>query len=244
LSTLAIVISGVAGLFIGAAVWNVARNQIANRPLFGPPPCGQGTGELSYLGWLPFYGFGAARRCSAGGAIQSPRRLLFEVAVGGYLALAAWQIDDRLDLVAAVFFTVPLLVILLVDSWTRLIHTNVILLGIVLGLVFGALDGFGQFGRSAAAMIAAAFVFAALFFLAIAIYRNPNVVPFGLGDVYLAGMIGAMVRLDDIARALLYGIFLAGISLALLLVLKRVDRKQAVPYGPFLVLGALIVLIY
>ena len=79
--------------------------------------------------------------------------------------------------------------------------------------------------------------------LAILIYRNPKVVPFGIGDVYLAGMIGTMVRLDEIGRVLIYGIFLAGATMALLLVLKRVNRKQAMPYGPYLVLGALIALI-
>jgi leader peptidase (prepilin peptidase)/N-methyltransferase len=238
-----ILISGVVGLFIGAAVWNVARNQATKRPLFASPLCRSEAGELTALSWLPLFGFGAARRCPADGANQSSRRLVFELAIAAYLALAAWRIDDRLDLIAVIAFSIPLLVIFLVDSWTRLIHTNIILLGILLGLVFGLFDGLDQMARSAIAMGAAALLFATLFFLAIAIYRNRNVVPFGLGDVYLAAMIGAMVRLSNIAPALLYGVFLAGISLALLLALKRVSRKQAVPYGPFLVLGALIVLI-
>ena len=39
---------------------------------------------------------------------------------------------------------------------------------------------------------------------AILIYRNIRVVPFGLGDVYLAAMIGAMVRIDLVMRALVH----------------------------------------
>jgi leader peptidase (prepilin peptidase)/N-methyltransferase len=231
------------GLFVAAVVWNLARNQAARRPLFEPVLCYPGSGMMPRSTWLPFYGFGTARRCPEDGTPQSSRRIIFELAVASYFGLAAWRIDDSLSLLAVIVFSVPLLIILLVDAWTRLIHTNIILCGVLLGWLFGAFDGFRQLGSSVVALVVAALVFGLLFFLAVAIYRNPKVVPFGLGDVYLAGMIGAMVRLDRIAPALLYGVFLAGVTLALLLLFKRVNRKQAVPYGPFLVLGALIVLI-
>ncbi|MCC6793026.1 MAG: prepilin peptidase [Thermomicrobiales bacterium] len=236
-----IVVSAFIGLFAGAALWNVSRNQATRRPLFGSPSCGA-EGVLPAMSWLPLFGFGMARSCSDGSP-QSSKRALFELAVAGYFGVAAWRIDDGTWLVSVLLFTIPLLVIFLVDSWTRLIFTNVILLGLAFGLASAAVDGPGELGSSALAMVIAAAVFAGLFFLAIVIYRNPKVVPFGLGDVYLAAMIGAMVRLDDVAAALFYGVFLAGGSVALLLVLKRVSRKQAVPYGPYLVLGALIALV-
>jgi leader peptidase (prepilin peptidase) / N-methyltransferase len=242
-SPIVIVLCALAGLFIGSAVWNIARNQASKRPLFEPAACLPGDGVLPVTTWLPFFGFGTARSCPADGAVQSPRRLLFELAVAAYFGLAAWRIDDGLDLTAVIVFALPLLVIFLVDSWTRLIYTNVIALGVLLGIAFGAFDGWRQLVSSATAMVVAALIFIAFYVLAILIYRNPKVVPFGLGDVYLAGMIGAMVRLDEIGRALIYGIFLAGATMTLLLVLKRVNRKQAMPYGPYLVLGALIALI-
>jgi prepilin signal peptidase PulO-like enzyme (type II secretory pathway) len=242
MSNVVVVFSAIIGLFLAGALWNVARNQATRRPLFGRPSCGTGQGSLPPTSWLPLFGFGTARTCTDG-THQSPRRLLFEIATTAYFAVAAWRIDDGSQLVSVMLFSVPLLVIFLVDSWTRLIFTNVILLGVVLGLGFAAFDGFGQLGSAALAMVLAAAAFAGLYFLAIVIYRNPKVVPFGLGDVYLAAMIGAMVRLDDVVRALIYGIFLAGGSLAVLLALQRINRKQAVPYGPYLVLGALIVLL-
>ena len=244
MSALAIVICGIAGLFVGSLVWNIARNQARKRPLFSPAACcPEGDGELPGAAWLPFYGFGTARECPADGNAQPSRRLLFELAVAFYFGLAAWRLDHWLDLAAVLTFTLPLLVIFLVDSWTRLIHTNVIALGVLLGIAFGALDGWRQLLSSTLAMVVATGVFIGFYMIAMLIYRNPKVVPFGVGDVYLAGMIGAMVRLDDIARAMVYGVFLAGAAIALLLLLKRVNRKQAVPYGPYLVLGALITLV-
>lgn len=237
-----VVLAAVAGLFIASATWMVAKNQAGKRPLFGPVLCGE-QATLPATAWLPLFGFGTARACPGAGEPQSSRRLTFELAVAAYAALGAYRHEHGLDVIALLFFLVPLLVILLVDAWTRLIHTNVIGLGILFGWVFALLDGPSELMRSAIAMIAAVLVFGGIFFLAIAIYRNSRVVPFGLGDVYLAGMIGAMVRLDGVVLALFYGILLAGATLGILLVTKRVNRKQAVPYGPFLVLGALIALV-
>lgn len=92
-------------------------------------------------------------------------------------------------------------------------------------------------------MVLAAVAFGLFFVAAIVIYRNPKASPFGLGDVYLAGMIGAMVGLDDVVRALFLGMIIAGVVLGGLLVAKVVDRKQTVAYGPYLCLGALLTLL-
>ena len=140
-------------------------------------------------------------------------------------------------------FSVPLLVIGLVDLWTRLIHTNLIYLGVALGWVFAAVDGGHSLLESLLGMVIGAGVFLFFFAAAILIYRNIKVVPFGLGDVYLAAMIGAMVRSDLVMRALLIGIFLAGAILLALLAARVLSRKQAVAYGPYLCLGALVTLL-
>ena len=172
-------------------------------------------------------------------------RPIFEVAVAGYFAAAAARLGWSLDLATALVCAVPLLVIFLVDAWTRYIYTNVILVGVAAGLILAAFRGLGMDGLLGAivAGIAGTVVFAGFFFLAILIYRNINVVPFGLGDVYLAGAIGTMVRWPDVFPALVYGILLAAVILGVLLVLGRVGRRQPVPYGPFLCLGALVVLL-
>jgi leader peptidase (prepilin peptidase)/N-methyltransferase len=67
---------------------------------------------------------------------------------------------------------------------------------------------------------------------------------FGFGDVKLAVLIGMATGLSNLrmVHALLYGIFLGGF-VAIILLITRIRRlKEAVPYGPFLVLGTLITL--
>jgi leader peptidase (prepilin peptidase)/N-methyltransferase len=232
------------GLFVASGLWIVARNQATKRPFLTGPVCDSGQHELGFTGWLPLFGFGSCSRCPVDGTSRSRRRIAFEIAYAAYWGLAALLIDDWRQLLAVLVFTAPLLVILLVDAWTRMVHMNVILAGIVLGLVFAGLGGVQALLSSALGLVVGGLIFVFFFVLAVVIYRNPKVVPFGLGDVYLAAMIGAMVTSDEVVRALVYGVLFGGICVAVLLASKRVNRKQAIPYGPFLVVGALIAMLF
>ena len=125
---------------------------------------------------------------------KTPKRILFEFATAAYFGIAAASIDDNTRLIGALVFAVPLLIILLVDAWTRLIHTNIIMLGTALGILFAATDGFSDLAKSVIGLLIGLGIFVGFFVLARVIYKSVKVVPFGLGDVYLAAMIGAMVR--------------------------------------------------
>ena len=62
---------------------------------------------------------------------------------------------------------------------------------------------------------------------------------FGMGDVkFLAGM-GLMVGGERAFGGTLVGLLVAGVVLAVLLVTGRIGRRSYVPFGPFLIVGAL-----
>lgn len=67
---------------------------------------------------------------------------------------------------------------------------------------------------------------------------------FGFGDVKLAVFIGMATGVSNlrVAHALLYGVFLGGFVAIILLITRIRGMKEAVPYGPFLSLGTLLVL--
>jgi leader peptidase (prepilin peptidase)/N-methyltransferase len=67
---------------------------------------------------------------------------------------------------------------------------------------------------------------------------------FGFGDVKLAVFIGLATGVTNlrVAHALLDGVFLGGFVAIILLITRIRTFKDAVPYGPFLVLGTLFVL--
>jgi leader peptidase (prepilin peptidase) / N-methyltransferase len=230
---MATLLAGVAGLLLAGVIWRLARRQANRVPLVG----NAGPGPIA--AWLPLWGFGASRVDEDSGEPRSRWQAIFEVATAAYFGVLGWRFGLSFDLLMIICFSIPLLVIGLVDLWTRLIHTNVIFLGVALGWSFAAIDGARSLLDSVLGMVIGGGVFIFFFVAAILIYRNIRVVPFGLGDVYLAAMIGAMVRADLVMRALVVGIFLAGVILAALLAARVLSRKQAVAYGPYLCLGAL-----
>lgn len=62
---------------------------------------------------------------------------------------------------------------------------------------------------------------------------------FGLGDVkFLAGM-GLMVGGERAVGGTLVGLIVAGAVLLILLLTRRIGRRSFVPFGPFLIIGAL-----
>jgi len=75
-----------------------------------------------------------------------------------------------------------------------------------------------------------------------------NAVAFGFGDVRLGGFIGLVLGFPDVLTALLLAILLGGLGGLLFwfvraVILRRYSLFTAIPYGPFLVLGAMLVML-
>jgi leader peptidase (prepilin peptidase)/N-methyltransferase len=62
---------------------------------------------------------------------------------------------------------------------------------------------------------------------------------FGLGDVKLLVGVGLMTGFLRTFTGLLSGLLAAGVVLAVLLATRRIGRRTFVPFGPFLIFGAL-----
>jgi leader peptidase (prepilin peptidase)/N-methyltransferase len=68
----------------------------------------------------------------------------------------------------------------------------------------------------------------------------------GLGDVKLVALIGAVAGLGaghyQALEAIVVGVFLGGVVALLLLITRIRSLKDPIPYGPFLCVGAVVVL--
>jgi leader peptidase (prepilin peptidase)/N-methyltransferase len=222
-------LAGLLGLIAGAAIWNLALARAA------------GWGAIhSGRAWLPLWGAFAPGTSRA----TTMRATLFQLGVVLYYVLLVLRHnDDPGWVVSVILFSVPLLIILLVDAWTGLIHTNLIAAGLLLGLTSATLEGFSELGRAAAGGLVGLAVFGVFSLVAGLISERARAVPFGLGDVYLATMIGTMVRFDRVFFALFAGLALAGLASLLLLVSRRFGARRPLSFGPVLCAGALLALV-
>jgi leader peptidase (prepilin peptidase)/N-methyltransferase len=66
----------------------------------------------------------------------------------------------------------------------------------------------------------------------------------GLGDVYMAAMMGLMVGFPNIIVALFGGIILGGLTAIFLVSSKKKSTKDVIPFGDFLAIGTVITLLW
>jgi leader peptidase (prepilin peptidase) / N-methyltransferase len=143
---------------------------------------------------------------------------------------------DTLALVVFGAWFVTLVVGLATDLDQRVLPDELTLPAIPLAFLYAASGLNPLVGGALVLAIAAAVLIPALLYL-------PSIPfgagAFGLGDVkFLAGM-GLMLGGDRALSATLFGLLLAGAVLIVLLATRRISRKSFIPFGPFLIIGAM-----
>lgn len=143
---------------------------------------------------------------------------------------------DVLATVAFGAWFVSLIVGLATDLDQRILPDELTLPVIPLGLLY-AVSGLNPLvGGGLVLAIAAAVLIPAVLYLPSLPFGAGA---FGIGDVkFLAGM-GLMLGGDRALSATLFGLILAGAVLIVLLATRRIGRKSFIPFGPFLIIGAL-----
>jgi leader peptidase (prepilin peptidase)/N-methyltransferase len=144
--------------------------------------------------------------------------------------------DDPLAVVLFGAWFVTLIIGLATDLDQRLLPDELTLPVIPIALIYAISEANPLVGDAWLLAVAAAVIIPAILYL-------PSIPfgagAFGLGDVkFLAGM-GLMVGGERAIGGTLVGLLVAGAVLAILLVTRRIGRRSYVPFGPFLILGAL-----
>jgi prepilin signal peptidase PulO-like enzyme (type II secretory pathway) len=172
---------------------------------------------------------------AACGLTRHPRRqTVVLVALPLLLMALAGRGEPRESLVAGLFAAV--LVLLAVVDWEQRRLPNVVVLPSLAAAV--VLSGAPLTAALAAALAFVAFL--GLFAFGRRLY-GPGAL--GMGDVKLAALVAAVVGLPAAGWALLLGVLLAGGAAAAWLLSGRAERGTLLPYGAFLALGGIVVLV-
>lgn len=140
------------------------------------------------------------------------------------------------ELIVYSFFTSGLLVIAFIDAKTTFIPDVITIPGMIAGLIlqfsFAFIDK--NFANLFDAGLGMALGFAVFGFIVIASRGG-----MGIGDIKLAGLIGVFLGLKSTFLTIWMSFIFGGIAGIFLLVSKIKGRKDAIPFGPYLVMGAL-----
>ena len=248
-------IPAVFAFVIGAAVGSFL-NVIADRlpqgkSLVSPrSQCDACEHPLSYAENLPILGFvwlrGRCRHCGA----RIPLRVPVVEAVTAGLFVAVYAQFGLGMLFVVVAAGVSLMLAVAVIDWEhRLILNRMVLPALLVSLVvapfwseLGAARGFpGTSGALASFLNSVAAGGGAFLFFALVAVIFPR--GMGGGDVKFAAPLGVIVGFPGALVALWISAFVGGVVAVFLLLLTKRGRKDVIPYGPFMSLGGIAVLL-
>jgi leader peptidase (prepilin peptidase)/N-methyltransferase len=144
------------------------------------------------------------------------------------------------------------ILVAVIDIEHRLIIGQISLVGVILGAAVGILLHAPWItllgGIAGAGIMFVLYQMGRLFSMWVSRKREEPVAEeaLGFGDVYIAGIIGLILGWPGITAglflAILVGGLISGLSLVIMLLLKKYQPFMALPYAPFLLLAATVLL--
>ncbi|WP_449385188.1 prepilin peptidase [Cellulomonas soli] len=229
------------GSFLNVVIWRVPQGMSVVRPPSACPRCEhpiRGRDNVPVLSWLLLRG--RCRDCRAPISIRYP---LVETATGilfvasGLFAGPTWVLPALLYLVS---ITVALV---LIDIDTRRLPDTIVLPSYLVTLALLSLASWNPGGEADWGALLRALVGGAAMYTLYFVIKLVYPAGMGFGDVKLAGVLGlslgwfgwSALAFGWFAAYLLGGLFSIGLLLA-----GRAGRKSAIPFGPWMLLGALV----
>lgn len=255
------------GLVIGSFL-NVVilRTKRGTSPMRGRSACEKCERKLSAGDLIPILSFlvlrGKCRSCSVPLTLQYP---LVEAGTGILFAIAytntfpsgvigaSVTASAAINLISLWVFLAVLIVLFVYDLRWFLVPMNIVVPAIVFVYLFNSIyhsssiSCLNAFTPSCVLQISwiqyalAALIGGFFFYAQYIVSRGAWV---GEGDIYLGLLIGAMVGYPMVLVALFIAYMIGAAISVLLLTIFRYTMKSAVPFGPFLAIGAMAVLLF
>jgi leader peptidase (prepilin peptidase)/N-methyltransferase len=246
-SAVLVVLAGLFGLLIGSflnvVIWRLPRGESLNQPASHCPVCDHPIrpfDNIPVVSWLVL-----RRRCRDCGAPISARYPSVELVTAILFGVIAWRIGWRPALAGFLFFTAAGVALAMIDIDLKRLPNALTFpaYGVVLvSLVVDAATGghWGSLLRAVAAMaVLYGFYFATMLLGEMVLKKKAM----GFGDVKLAGLIGLVLgwlSWGALAVGAFGGFFVGAVGGVLLLVSGKGTLASKIPYGPYMLGGALI----
>jgi leader peptidase (prepilin peptidase) / N-methyltransferase len=221
----------IVGSFLNVVAYRLPRGESLLHPRSRCPGCEAPIApydNVPVLSWLVLRG--RCRRCRTRISARYP---LVELATAALYAAVVVAKDDPVEIALGLLLVTALVPITLIDLDLRLIPNRITLPAAVAAVVAGVVLDIGFVPEQLIAGAAAG----GFFLLAAMAYPRGM----GMGDVKLAGVLGLCLG-RAVAPAIFAGL-IAGVLVGAAIIARKgahEGRKTAVPFGPFLALGAIL----
>jgi len=238
----------VIGSFLNVCIYRIPLGESIVAPPSHCKACGTRLKPydlIPVLSWIFLKG-----RCRYCGEKISARYMLVELLTGFVFVLLFYKYSLTVDFLASAFIMSILIAVFFIDMDHGIIPDGLVLAGLAGGILLILYNFFQPVeifrDRSWWNPVLGIFTGSGILFLiaviGMIVYKTDNVM--GMGDVKIFAPIGAFLGWRMCLMALIVAIFLAGLTSLLLVVLKIKERKSTIPFGPFIVTGTFITIMW
>jgi len=227
------IVGAIIGSFLNVCIWRIPREESIVFPSSHCPGCSHPIrfgDNVPVISWLILKG-----RCRDCGASISLRYPLVEALTAALSILLYWKYGFSLQLLCAFFFTAALIVITFIDIDYQIIPDVISLPGIPLCFLAAVFVMGVPFLESLIGILVGGGI---LYVIAVGYEWIAKREGMGGGDIKLLAMLGAFFGWKSLLFIVLCSSLTGAIVGVTLMVIQRQDMKYAVPFGPFLALGA------
>ena len=241
-----IAVTAVAGLLVGSflnvVIWRVPRGESIVHPSSHCPGCGRPVrpkDNVPVVSWMMLRG-----RCRDCGEPISVRYPLVELGTALVFVVLGLRIGLASDLPAYLYLGAIGVALAMIDVDVKRLPNMIVLPSYIVAttLLLGAATVSGEWSNLLRALLGMTSLYVFYFLLALAYPAG-----MGFGDVKLAGVLGLYLGwlgwAELIAGGFL-GFLFGGLVGGALMVAQRAGRKSQIPFGPFMLTGALAAILW
>jgi leader peptidase (prepilin peptidase)/N-methyltransferase len=228
------------GSFLNVVIYRLPRRKSLIRPRSSCPGCGS---EIRWYHNVPLLSYLMLRgRCRQCGVKISPRYPLVEACTALLFLFFFWRYGLSVTTVGFWLFGAALLAVFFIDLEHQLIPDMITIPGVGVGVVLAVVSDHLSVLSSLTGVLAGGGSFLLLAWVGQRLFKKESL---GGGDIKLAAMMGAFVGpLRIFLVFVLSAVLGLLVSLVVLMISTRFRRERLLPFGPFLVLAALLVVFY
>ncbi|MDO6354554.1 prepilin peptidase [Caloramator sp. CAR-1] len=235
LAILIFIIGLIIGSFLNVCIYRIPREESI---VFPPSHCPNCKLNLKWKDLIPLISYAVLRgRCRYCKARISPVYPFIEFLNAFLYLLIYFKYGLSLEFIKFAFLTSLVIVIGVIDYFTTDIYTNTIIVGLIVGIAFAIISFFVE--GSIMIYIIGSLIGGGVISLIILLTNG-----MGWGDAELLFIIGLFLGVRLTLVTLFLSFIIGGIVGGVLIILKIKSRKDYIPFGPFISIGAVISILF
>jgi leader peptidase (prepilin peptidase)/N-methyltransferase len=229
----------IVGSFSNVCIYRIPRNESVIYPTSHCPKCRTKIKPIDNIPLLSYILLkGRCRNCGSKISIQYP---VVEFLTGLIYLIIYLIYGLSIQSLVYIILLSALIIIAFIDLQEQIIPDVISLPGIVVGLILSFIVPYMSFINSALGALVGGGTILIIAWIGSIIFKKEAM---GGGDVKLTAMIGAFLGWRYTIISLFLGFFI-GALVGIILILSKIKSKEdMVPFGPFIVLGSIITLLW